>query len=145
MVTMMTGRKNMSFYYEKERMEAIEAGKRALVSLHKAEEQLESARNWGIVDILGGGFFTNLIKHSKMDNAQEYMVRAKDDLKQFGNELGDISENMDLGFNTSDFLTFADYFFDGLVADWMMQDRINSAKEQVAEAIKRVSDILHRI
>lgn len=145
MAITMTGRKNMSFDYEKERMEAIEAGKRALVSLHKAEEQLESARNWGIVDILGGGFFTNLIKHSKMDNAQEYMVRAKDDLKQFSNELGDISENIDLGFNTSDFLTFADYFFDGLVADWMMQDRINSAKEQVAEAIKRVSDILHRI
>ena len=141
----MTGRKKMSFDYEKERMEAIEAGKRALVSLHKAEEQLESARNWGIVDILGGGFFTNLIKYSKMDNAQEYMVRAKDDLKRFSSELGDISENIDLGFNTSDFLSFADYFFDGLVADWMMQDRINSAKEQVAEAIKRVSDILHRI
>ena len=135
----------MSFDYEKERMEAIEAGKRALASLHKADKQLESAKNWGIVDMLGGGFFTNVIKHSKMDNAQEYIECAKRELQTFSSELADIAENIDLDFNASDFLSFADYFFDGLVADWMMQDRINSAKNQVAEAIKRVSDILHRI
>ena len=135
----------MDFNYEQERREAIDAGKRALDSLYKAQEQLESARNWGIVDILGGGFLTNVIKHSKMDNAQEYMERAKSDLRSFSKELVDISSHVDVNFNTSDFLTFADFFFDGLVADWMMQDRINSAKQQVNEAISRVQDALNKI
>ena len=48
-------------------------------------------------------------------------------------------------FNTADFLSFADYFFDGLLADWMMQDRINKARNQVDEAIKRVEYILARL
>lgn len=135
----------MDFNYEKERREAIDAGRRALDSMYKAQEQLESAKNWGIVDILGGGFLTNVIKHSKMDNAQEYMERAKSDLRSFSKELGDISSHVDVNFNTSDFLTFADFFFDGLVADWMMQDRINSAKQQVDEAIRRVQDALNKI
>ena len=42
---------------EQEIREAQYAGQRALASLHMAEEKLGSARNWGIWDMLGGGFF----------------------------------------------------------------------------------------
>ena len=34
--------------------------------LDDAERQLSSARNWGFLDILGGGLITDLIKHSKL-------------------------------------------------------------------------------
>lgn len=53
------------FMMEREIQEALTAGENALQSLYAASEQLDSARNWGIVDLLGGGFFTDLIKHSK--------------------------------------------------------------------------------
>ena len=36
--------------------EAIRAGERALSSLRAAQDKLGSARNWGIFDMLGGGF-----------------------------------------------------------------------------------------
>lgn len=39
-------------------------------------------------------------------------------------------------------LSFADWFFDGFAVDWMVQSRINQAKEQVEEAIYRVERIL---
>ena len=45
--------------------EAIEAGEQALASLQAASRQLNGARNWGIADLLGGGFFTDMVKHSK--------------------------------------------------------------------------------
>ncbi|MDD7334063.1 MAG: hypothetical protein PUG70_06815 [Lachnospiraceae bacterium] len=134
-----------NYNYEKERQEAIDAGNRALNSLYTAQNELNGAKNWGIVDMLGGGFITDLVKHSKMNNAQNHMEQAKYDLQSFSRELRDVSTYINLDFNTSDFLSFADYFFDGLVADWMMQDRINNARSQVDEAIRRVKSILNQL
>ena len=34
--------------------------------LDDAERQLSSARNWGFLDILGGGLITDIIKNSKL-------------------------------------------------------------------------------
>lgn len=50
-----------------------------------------------------------------------------------------------LDFNNEGFLRFADYFFDGVVADWLVQDRINNARQQVDEAIRRVEQILRQL
>lgn len=136
---------DMEYNYEKEKQEAIAAGKKALQSLYKAQDELNSARNWGIWDILGGGFITDLIKHSKMDKAQGYMEVAKMDLKSFSKELEDISEVINVDFNTGDFLSFADYFFDGFLTDMLVQDRIANAREQVHDAIRRVEDVLDRL
>ena len=44
--------------------------------LDDAERQLSSARNWGFLDVLGGGFIVDLIKHSKLNNAKYSMERV---------------------------------------------------------------------
>ena len=41
--------------------EAIAAGHRALDALAEAADSLDSAKRWGIVDILGGGFVTSMV------------------------------------------------------------------------------------
>ena len=64
------------FMMEREIQEALTAGENALQSLYAASEQLDSARNWGIVDLLGGGFFTDLIKHSKMGKAENIIFNS---------------------------------------------------------------------
>ena len=135
----------MTYDYNRERQEAIDAGNKALQSLYAAQNDLNSAKNWGIVDLLGGGMITSLIKHSKMNNAQSPMEQAKYDLQNFSKELADVAAYISLDFNAADFLSFADYFFDGLVADWLVQSRINNAGAQVDEAIRRVRDIMGRL
>ena len=135
----------MSFDYERERNEAVQAGKRARNSLQNALNALDSARGWGIYDMLGGGFISTMIKHSKMDKASDYIEEAKADLKAFGRELGDIKEYTNIDLSTGDFWGFADWFFDGLFADWAMQDRINEARSQVQQAIHKVDAILNKI
>ncbi len=135
----------MTYDYNRERQEAIDAGNKALQSLYAAQNDLNSAKNWGIVDLLGGGMITSLIKHSKMNNAQSHMEQAKYDLQRFSKELADVAAYISLDFNAADFLSFADYFFDGLVADWLVQSRINNAGAQVDEAIRRVRDIMGRL
>ena len=131
--------------YRKEILEAIDAADRALVCLRDAKQALNSARNWGIFDMLGGGLISTFIKHDKMDNAQEYMERAKYDLNSFSKELRDINMSLNLNIDTHDFLNFADWFFDGLLVDWLVQDRINEAREQVDEAIRRVESVVAQL
>ena len=128
---------------DRERQEAIDAGERALDSLYGVRKDLESAGNWGLLDMFGGGMFTTFVKHSKMNDAQRYMERAKRDLAAFSRELADVSETLNI--NSGDFLTFADYFFDGFVADMMVQSRIRDAQRQVDDAIYRVESILSRL
>lgn len=135
----------MEYNYEKEKQEAIDAGNKALRSLRKAQENLGSAKGWGIFDMLGGGFISTMVKHSKVDQAKENMEQARYDLRDFSKELNDVNIACNLNIETGDFLSFADWFFDGLIVDWMMQDRINQASQQVEEAIRRVEDILRQL
>ena len=131
--------------YEQERQEAIQAGQEALRSLQLAKDDLKRAKNWGVLDILGGGLVTNIIKHSKMEKAKVHMERAKWNLEHFGRELQDVANYVELDLNTTDFLNFADYFFDGFIADLAMQSRIHQAREQVDEAIRQVEYALNRL
>ena len=135
----------MAYNDDKERREAIAAGERAKRSLENALDALSSARNWGIYDMIGGGFISTLIKHSKMNSESEQIERAKADLVSFGRELDDIREYANVDLSTGDFWGFADWFFDGLLSDWIMQDRINEARRQVQRAIEKVNSVLGRL
>ena len=135
----------MVYDIEKEKREAIEAGYRALDSLHAAENNLNSAKNWGMVDMFGGGFLSTMLKHSKIDQAKQNMEQVKYDLRNFSRELNDVNMACNLNIDTGDFLSFADYFFDGFVVDWVVQDRINNAKRQVEEAIRRTESIVNQL
>lgn len=127
---------------DKEVREAINAGEKALYSLREAQNNLQSARNWGIFDMFGGGFITDIIKHSKLGNASTYMENAKYDLQVFQRELRDVYINLDMRIDVGGFLSFADFFFDGIVADYLVQSRIGEARRQVESAIRQVENIL---
>ena len=129
----------------REMKEAIDAGERALRSLRNAQEKLNSAGNWGLFDMFGGGLFSTMMKRSKMDNATRLMEDAKRDLKQFQRELRDVNVPLDLKMEVGSFLSFADFFFDGFVADYLVQSKISDAKEQVSDAIIRVEQILNEL
>ena len=122
--------------------EARMAGREALSALERAGEELHSAKNWGIWDMLGGGFLSTMVKHSKIDDASELMELAQSKLQRFQKELMDVQVPARFRVEIGNFLTFADFFFDGLIADWMVQSRIGEAQEQVEEAIRRVREAL---
>ena len=125
--------------------EAIDAGERALSSLYVAQEKLKSARGWGIFDMLGGGLITDLVKHSKIEAASQSMEEAKYHLQRFRKELSDVNGNFNLQLNVGGFLSFADFFFDGLVADYLVQSKIAEARSQVDDAIIKVNRILNEL
>ncbi|MBQ8559465.1 MAG: hypothetical protein IJ439_05730 [Tyzzerella sp.] len=122
--------------------QAITTGECALSSLYAAQEKLNSARNWGTLDMFGGGLFTSMVKRSKLDDASQYLEDAKRNLLIFQRELQDVNVPLDLKVEIGSFLSFADFFFDGFVADYLVQTKIADAREQVEDAISRVNKLL---
>ena len=125
--------------------EAIEAGERALHSLRDARSSLGSARNWGLFDLLGGDLISGLVKHKKIGDARASLNQAKYDLERFSRELNDVRDLQGLNIEIGDFLTFADFFFDGFLADIMVQSKIRQAQENIDDAIFRVENLLSRL
>lgn len=135
----------MTYDIVKEKREAIEAGERALRSLRQAKSDLNSARGWGIYDLLGGGMISTLIKHSRMNNAEKNISDAKWELQRFARELDDVEDVTGVDFGIGDLATFADFFFDGMLADFYVQTKINNARAQVDEAIRRVEYVILKL
>lgn len=114
---------------QKEIKEAIDVGGSALHTAEDILACLKTAGGFATWDLLGGGTLADLAKHSEINSAQVLIERLQHQLRSFKTELSDVNANIELpGF---DFLSFADYFFDGLIADWMMKNRISKAQEQV--------------
>ena len=117
--------------------EAIWAGERALDSLREAKAKLNSARNWGIYDILGGGMISSMVKHSKMSSANEWVEQANRDLKRFAKELRDVDED-GLYVQAGSLASTLDIFFDNVFSDFIVQNRINEARGEIDRMIDRI-------
>ena len=130
---------------KKEVNEALHAIEETLGHLSRAQDYLSSAGNWGLFDMIGGGFITTMIKHGKMNEAERAMAAARNSIRNLKKELSDVDQLVDVDLNISDFLSFADYFFDGFAVDWMVQERINKARNQVEEAIRRTEEALNQL
>ena len=128
---------------KREVREAIDAADDALDHLERARQCLNSAGNWGLLDLLGGNMITGLFKHSKMAGAEQEIEEARRSLQRFSKELQDVQGFSSIHIN--EFLTFADFFFDGFVADILVQSKIGNAKRQCDDAIRRVQDIRNQL
>ena len=123
----------------RELTEAIRAGEAARDRLREVQTELKSAAGWGAVDMMGGGMFVTLTKHSRMDAARTNARRAQMQLRRFQQELADANERLQVSLDVGGFSTFADIFFDGLIVDWVVQSRIQKASSACSTAISRVS------
>ena len=126
--------------------EADQAGKAARESLRLAEDRLESAANWGTYDMLGGGMISTAIKHGRIDEARDHIHEAQHLLRRFAEELRDIHMRTDASApDIGGFLGFADYFFDGLITDWMVQGKIRDSLDSVRASGRQVDQVLREL
>ena len=106
--------------------------------LEQAYEQASSARGWGIVDMFGGGLITTVVKHNKMNGAQETINRARPLLKRLSALVGQIG--LDSGLDdrrpggVATFFDFSDDFFGEL----FVQSRIGDMRVNLEHAISKL-------
>lgn len=123
----------------KEIEESIYVGKVLYQEIGYTKEILQSAKNWGTIDLLGGDFISSMAKHEKIDEAQKQFTRVSNLLVNFNKELEDI--NMySLNFSTS-IKTF-DIFFDNIFTDISVNSQINKSYDDICKLEKNVNSIL---
>lgn len=126
---------------EKELREAVNEGERAMHIIKKINAQLKDAESWGTVDLFGGGLISDLAKHSALDEAQDLIEQLQVQLGRLNTELADVDINTDMQIKIKGFMRFADYFFDGVFADWTVLGKIKDAKSRVDETAAQVTEI----
>ena len=125
--------------------QALSLTDQLISELDQAERQLSSARNWGFLDVLGGGLITDLIKHSKLNNAKLSMERVNYLLQELKRVLGGISMPGDYSMNVGGFETFADFFFDSGIVDVYMTAKIMSSLNEVRNLKNRCYELRQRL
>lgn len=132
---------------KKEIDEAINAGQAARSISQKILGDLQSAKDWGTWDMIGGGLITDMMKYDKLNSAQSNVQDLQTALRYFRTELADVKEGIsaDIHLEIGDFLHFADYFFDGLFTDWMVYDRISESKTRAENTCRQIETVLEKL
>lgn len=130
---------------ERELDEAISAGTDALHAADEVMQNLSAARDWGAFDALCGGLLPDLAKHDKIDEAQQSIEQLQIRLQRFNKELTDTDIRTDLEVSISRMLKFSDIFFDNLLTDLAVLDRITQAQRQVDQTRDQILGILRQL
>jgi len=121
--------------------EAISVGNNAAQILERIISYLNQARNWGNWDMAGRrGYMASQMKHSQIDRAKDQAYNAKYVLRQFEKELKDVyvQQNFNLTVTFDSFSRFTDIFFDNLLSDWIIQQRIHNTLANVRSVYDKV-------
>jgi len=125
--------------------EAINVGQRACNTAYSIESSLESAHGAGTWDVLGGGMIADVIKHDHLDTAQMKVKALQNDLRLFRSELADVRIDAAFQVNVDGFSRFADFFFDGIFADFSVMSRIEQSQANVYQTRRKIEQTLQRL
>lgn len=132
-------------HQKREVNEACSAGSAALSTARSIAESLDSAHGWAVWDLLGGGLLTDMMKHDRMNEAQRQIDRLMRNLSRFRTELADVHYNASMSFQMDGFTVFGDYFFDGVLFDWMAMDHINQSRAQIKLLAEQLETALEKL
>ena len=122
-------------------------GQQALSMLEKMLGHLSKARDWGQWDMTGSRKNAGYFKHSSIDKAKDLSYRVKHLLVRFKEDLRAIYgvNTIDFSIHFASFNRFTDVFFDNLISDWIIQQKIQHALSNVASVRDRVLRILQSL
>ncbi len=134
--------------YSAEVEEAYTAGTTALQFVIKAEKLLLAAQHIGKRQMWSGHHHSaNRSKYGAIDSVRKIAYESRHALIHFGNELRDVYADYELQFNMEleDFGKFANVFFDNLITDYLVQQKINKSLANVTGTRKNVEFILNNL
>ena len=131
----------------KELTEARQAGSDALHHIKVLITHLKKAKDWGSWDMMGNNSrHAAYYKRGAIDNAREASHHAKHHLNRFQKELYDMGERQyNFDINIGSYNSFSDIFFDNLISDWIIQQKIKNAMHNVDGVYDKIQRLLQSI
>lgn len=125
---------------------AIKSGSDALKMLEKMLAMLQQAKNWGNWDMMGKGRMASYNKHDAIDRAREAAYHSKHLLNKFQQELYSLGAgNFSFDIRMDSLASFTDIFFDNLISDWIIQQKIKNALSNVFSVKDKVNRIIQSL
>lgn len=132
--------------FKRELNEALDSGAKCEQHLDRLVHYLSKAGDWGQWDMVGRGSMSTIHKMSAIDKAREASYYAKHHLNKFQHDLYDIGgKNFRLDVNIGSFNNFSDIFFDNLISDWIIQQKIKNALHNVSSVKDTVLRLMQGI
>lgn len=127
---------------KRELHEAIVEGENCLKILNVVISYLKKARDWGKWNHKNNrrGAY---MKNRSIDNAIKNLSKAQVRLDLFSKELSDLGDNyIRFDLSKAQFGQFTDFFFDNLISDWIVQQKIKTTINSVEAIIDKIQRIL---
>jgi len=125
--------------------EALAAGTEATQLLDQIVLKLQQAVKWGQWDMAGNrGAISSTQKYRHIDKAKDLAYKAKLSLEKFEKELRDVygPQVYNLTVKVPTFSSFTDVFFDNLITDWIVQQKIHNTLNGVVSVGDRTRRLL---
>jgi hypothetical protein len=124
--------------------EALAAGQAAMQFVRRAMDHLADAQQWGQRGMWGGQRGAGHMKWRSIDEARKMVVEGRHALIRFGNELKDVDDSLRVSTNLDieTFGKFGETFFDNIITDWIVQQKINKSLHAVDQMRIQVENIL---
>lgn len=127
----------------KELSEAIQEGIKAMKALDVIIQYLQKAGEWGRWDMYSKDRKAGYMKQQSIDLAVNNLPHAQHQLNIFVRELRDLGESK-IVFNIENiqFDKLRDFFFDNLISDWIIQQRIQNTLSNIVSNKSHVKRIV---
>lgn len=126
-----------------EHLEALSAGKKALSELNIVANHLKKAKDWGEWDMMDKRRNSSYMKYSAIDRARSHIPRAQMNLNVFKRELLDVGmSESTLVVSIEDFGGFTNVFFDNIITDWIMQQKLTKSINSISRSMQIIHEAL---
>ncbi|MFH5835704.1 hypothetical protein ACHAL6_06485 [Proteiniclasticum sp. C24MP] len=136
-------KKKELFYVRKEIVEAIKAVENVTALSLEAESKLSSAKSWSTYDtFFGGGIIGDLVKYSRLDEANQHIAEINSAADIMQKELQDVDlaiENKMEHIGGGE--RFFDIAFDNIFSDWSIRGKITSNLEHIQNFLSELRSI----
>lgn len=122
--------------------EAEAAGHDAVTHLDVALTQLGRAGDWALLDTMGGGWATDVMKYSRLDEATAALHQARAALAHLGTELADLGMTATDEVAVDELTRGFDVWFDNVFTDFSVAQRVERARQQAEHVRGQVAWLL---
>lgn len=130
---------------ELELEEAIIAGTSALRTMASVQQDLNRAKDWSVFEARGAAFWADHARQERLEVARENVGLLQVQLQKFNRELSDVDIRGNLQVSIDRMLQFADAFFDELLTDAALSEKIRRSCTLADQTREHILGVLRQL